>query len=190
MIHDAEELREVLGEVAPWDDAGIDRVRGDLSIRLGDPAAAAETARLALARDLSARGRERMWNLLGLAASAAGDIDEAASAFRESLAVAPERGDAFVAIAHGNLAEMALRMDDLPTAALHQRMSLALGVQLGLPIMLAYSMIVAARMEASQRRWSTAARLHAHAEAVLEESGVQLFEDDRQRDRDDARRRA
>jgi hypothetical protein len=120
-----------------------------------------------------------MWNLLGLAESALGDLDAAATAFRESLAVAPERGDAFVAIAHGNLAEMALRMNDLPTAAVHQRMSLALGLQLGLPLMLAYSMIVAARIEASERRWSTAARLHARADAVLEESGIQLFQDDR-----------
>ena len=55
----------------------------------------------------------------------------------------------------------ALRMDDLPTAALHQRMSLALGVQLGLPIMIAYSMIVAAPHGGEPTSMSTAARLHA-----------------------------
>ena len=119
-----------------------------------------------------------MWNLLGLAASASGDLDEAARAFGESLAVAPERGDAFVMIAHGNLAEVALRMEDLPTAALHQRMALRLAVQMGTPLMVGYSLIVAARMEAAERRWATATRLHARADAVLADTGVKLYDDD------------
>ena len=148
----------------PWDDAGVDRVRGDLSIRIGDAAAAAETARVALERAVTSRGRSRMWNLLGLAASAAGDLEEAsAPRSGEELALSEERGDdVYIATAHGNLAEVALRMDDFPTAALHQRMSLSLGVQLGLPVTVAFSLIVAARMEASARRWATAARSCTH----------------------------
>ncbi len=180
VIDDAEHLRDALGSVPTWDDAGVDRVRGDLSIRLGDPAGAAEAARVALDRGLSPRGRSRMWNLLGLAASEAGDLEEAARAFREELALSQERGDdAYIASAYGNLAEAALRMDDLPSAALHQQMSLSLGVQLGLPVTVAFSLIVAARMEAGARRWASATRLHARADAELEETGIVLFEDDR-----------
>src|SRR4029077_9750621 len=81
--------------------------------------------------------------------------------------------------AYGNLAEIALRMDDLPTAAVQQRMSLSLAVQLGLPVGVAFSLIVAARMEAGAHRWASAARLHARADAVLEETGIALFDDDR-----------
>ena len=45
--------------------------------------------------------------------------------------------------------------------------------------MIAFSLIVAARITGEKGDWTTATRLHAQAESVLEATGLVLYEDDR-----------
>ena len=91
------------------------------------------------------------------------------------------------------MAELALRRGDWPSAARHQRECLELAAALGQPGMLAYSLNVAARLavvdadgsstaalRSDVDRWTVAVRLAAKAEALLEESGLSLYEEDRQ----------
>jgi hypothetical protein len=84
-----------------------------------------------------------------------------------------------VASAHGNLAEVALRLGDMPAAAGHQRSCLELAVALGSPALVAFSLIVAARIAGWRDHWTTAVALQAKAEEQLEEIGLVVYEDDR-----------
>ena len=176
----ADELRGELGAVPDWDDAGVDRVHGDLLLREGKAAAAADVARAALAGSRSPRGRSRLWNLLGMASISQGDLAAAYEAFTEELSLSQELGhEPYIASAHGNLAEVAMRRGDEPAAARHQAAALELAVQLGVTVMVAYSLIVAARIEGSHGEWSRAVTLHAAADRLLEETGAALYDDDR-----------
>lgn len=120
-----------------------------------------------------------MWNLLGLAKSAAGELTEAFDAFTNQRAEELAAGnEAYLAGAEGNLAEIALRLGDAGAAAHHQHACLQLAIALGQPVMLAHSLIVAARLAASGGDWGTASRLLARASAMLAETGWSLYEDD------------
>lgn len=174
----ADGLRRRVGD-PPWDDVGFERTSGELAVRTLDPGTAAAIAEGALNRELSPRGRARMWNLLGLAKSAAGELPAAFAAFTEQRAEEKAAGnEAYLAGAEGNLAEIALRLGDASAAAHHQHACLQLAIALGQPVMLAYSLIVAARLAAAGGDWATASRLHAKASAMLEETGWSLYDDD------------
>jgi hypothetical protein len=122
-----------------------------------------------------------MWNLLGLARSASQDLAGARHAFTEERNEHEASGhEALLAGAEGNLAEIALRLSDTAEAARHQRTCLELAIALGQPVMLAYSLIVAARLAATRDDWGTAARLQQKATAMLDETGWPLYDDDRQ----------
>lgn len=119
-----------------------------------------------------------MLNLLGLSSHFAGDDAAAAAAFAQELTLARSLDDDHLAaIAEGNLAELALRYGDLSTAARHQRACLELGLALGSPVQIAYSMITAARL-AAPADVELAVRLHAKAEQVLEDNGHRLYDED------------
>jgi predicted ATPase len=181
VLDEADVVGREVGAPASWDDVGLERSRGDLACRRGENDAAIEAARRTLSRDLSARGRARMYNQLGIAALAAGDVDTAREAFAGELQAYERLGDqAFQASSHGNLAEAALRRGDSVDAARHQSASLELALELGNPAVVAFSMIVAARLTAQREDWATAATLHAHAEGLLRQTGLALYDDDRQ----------
>ena len=180
VIGEAEALRDAVGGAPDWDDVAIERTSGDIACRTGDNTTAVEAAKRVLAGDVSERGRARMSSQLGIAALALNDLDTAWSAFEAELAASQRIGDEFpVASAHGNLAEVALRRGDHAAAAEHQRACLTLGLELGSDLMVAFSEIVAARLVAATGAWETAARLQAHAESVIESTGLVLYEDDR-----------
>lgn len=180
VLREAEALHRRVGRLPRWDDVALERTRGELAHRVGDHAANAAAARRALAGDISLRGRARMWSQLGIASFALGDVDAGAHAFEEELAAFEALGDElYAASAHGNLAEAALRRQDPATAARHQRACLELGLELGTPVMVAFSLIVAARLAAMGGRWDTATTLHRHAESILAMTGVVLYDDDR-----------
>lgn len=163
-----------------WDDVAVDRTRGEIARRSGDLRGAVAIARAALQRQPSARGQARMHNLLGTTSAALGDLDTAYESCAAELRLNREVGyEPGVASAHGNLAEVSLRLGDLPAAAHHQRACLELALTQGSPAMVAFSMIVAARVAGSRDEWDTAVRLHARAESMLEDTGLALYEDDR-----------
>jgi predicted ATPase/class 3 adenylate cyclase len=189
-IGDVDAARVALGEAnnvnertgsPSWDDAGLARTAGEVAMRTGELASAASIAEAALGQGLSPRARARMWNLLGLARSAAGDLRGALAAFEEEREEHSRAGhEAFLAGAEGNLAEIALRLGDTATAARHQHACLELALALGQPVMVAYSLIVAARLAAAGEDWWTSARLGAKANDILKEIGQRLYDDDLQ----------
>lgn len=165
--------------LAAWDDAGLARTTGEVAMRTGDWATAASIAENALRSELSARGRARMWNLLGLAKRSSEDLPGALSAFeRERVEHLAAGHEAFVAGADGNLAEIALRLGDTAAAARHQHRCLELAIALGQPALVAYSLIVAARLAAQSGDWPVAARLHAKSVAMLAQTAQRLYDED------------
>jgi predicted ATPase/class 3 adenylate cyclase len=179
LVDEAESLAEAYG--APdWDDVAVDRTRGEIARRRGNLSGAVEIAQGAMARPLSDRGRSRMYNLLGTSSAALGDLDIAYDACLRELELNQLLGyEGYIASAHGNLAEVALRLGDMTAAARHQRSCLDLAVTLGSAAMVAFSLIVASRVAGWRSEWVTAASLHAKAEAMLDETGLVIYEDDR-----------
>jgi hypothetical protein len=86
--------------------------------------------------------------------------------------------EGFQISAEGNLAEVALRTGDVAAAARHQGVCLELAMEVGASVMVAFSLIVAARIGAGDGAWELATRLHAHAESILDATGVALYDDD------------
>jgi hypothetical protein len=82
-----------------------------------------------------------------------------------------------MAIAEGNVAELAMRRGDTGAAARHQAACLDLGLALGRPVAVAYSLIVAARLTVGTDP-DRAVRLHTKAEAMLADNAHQLYDDD------------
>jgi len=179
LVEAAEELRAEYG--APeWDDVAVERSRGEITRRTGDLPGAVEIAREALEKPLSDRGRSRMYNLLGTTSAALGDFGTAYDACQRELELQERLGnEGYIASAHGNLAEVAMRLGDMPAAAGHQRSCLELAVALGSPALVAFSLIVAARIAGWRDDWSTAVALHAKADEQLQQIGLVLYEDDR-----------
>jgi hypothetical protein len=151
-------------------------------LRSDDFERAMHIAEAAVARGLSPRGAARMWNLLGIARISTGDKSGAFEAFERELEIYVELGmQAKMASAHGNLAEAALRADQMAAAARHQSQCLDLGMTLGQPLMLVYSTIVAAHLAAGRQNWATAASLQAHSQRQLDDLGVRLYASDADR---------
>jgi len=179
LVHDATALRDDLG-VPDWDDVGVDRTMGEIARRSGDLEGAVTIARTTLERPLSDRGRSRMYNLLGTTSAALGDMETAYDACSSELVLNEKVGyEGYITSAHGNLAEVAMRLGNVGAAAEHQRACLDLAVAQGSTTMVAFSLIVAARIAGGRAEWDTAVRLQAQADLLLEEIGLVLYEDDR-----------
>ncbi|MGI9614882.1 MAG: ATP-binding protein [Acidimicrobiales bacterium] len=177
-LEKAEALASKVGSPS-WDDASVARLRGDLALRKGSPALALDLAEEAIIAGLSPRGEARIWNLIGLVHAGAENNESARAAFDAELSLLQELGfEAPQATTLGNLAEVALRAGDEHAAAQYQLGCLDLAVELGQPVMSAFSIIVAARLAASQQRWSTAVRLQGAADAALEKLSYVLYESD------------
>ena len=151
-----------------WDEVGVERTEGELAMRAGDHPAAAALAEEVLQRPLSDRAQGRMWNLLTLARASAGDHEGAAAASQRELAAWERLGlEAMQASAHGNVAECLLCIGDRDGAARHQRESMQLALRIGQPLMIVYSLMVAARLAAETEQWEPAVRLQTAADEQL-----------------------
>ena len=178
VVDDAVHASEIAGGPPPWDDVAVERAMGEVELRSGNYDAAAQIARRTLDRELSPRGRGRMLNLLGISSHFLGDAESAAVAFKRELEIASLLADEhLMAIAEGNVAELALRSGDAGTAAVHQAACLDLALALGRPASVSQSLIVAARLTADADP-ARAVALNAKAERVLSEAGEHLYDDD------------
>jgi predicted ATPase len=178
LVEEADAMREKQG-VPDWDEVAVDRARGEIARRSGDLTGAVEIARAALKRPLKDRSRSRMQNLLGTTLGALGDLDSAREAFEQELELYQALGyDGYAASALGNLAEVALRQGDLAAAARHQLACFDQALAQGSVTVLAFSMIVAARLSGPRQEWATAVAVHARGEQLLAETGLVLYEDD------------
>jgi predicted ATPase/class 3 adenylate cyclase len=179
LVDEAARLRGEVG-AAPWDDAGVERTRGEIARRSGDLAGAVAIADETLARELSHRGRGRMANLRGISLLALGDLEGAEASFLEELRAYERLGlEAAMASANGNVAEVALQRGSYDVAAAHQRRCLDLAMHTGQPVMVAFSLMVAARLAGIRGRWTSATSLQGAAEAILSTTGIALYESDR-----------
>jgi tetratricopeptide (TPR) repeat protein len=178
LVDTAAALREQYG--APdWDDVAVERTLGEITRRSGDLARAVEIARQTLDKPVTDRGRSRMYNLLGSTSAALGDLDAAYDACERELELNEKLGDdSYVASAHGNLAEVAMRLGDMPAAAAHQQSCLHLAMTQGSPALVAFSLIVAARLAGWRTDWVKAVNLLAQGEEQLNEIGLVLYDDD------------
>ncbi len=186
--NDAERVERVLAEAealtrtvgAPdWGAAGTARTRGVLCLRRNDFAGAAEIARAALPEAASWRGRARLYDLLGIAAGSLGDLPASAEAFREELRCAEAGGlDTFVPTIHANLAETYLKLGDEPRTALHQLTALGLARATGQPVLVAFSLMVAARLAVGRARTADAVALQTCADRLLLEAEYALYDED------------
>lgn len=176
LVAEAEALAARVG-TPPWDEVCVLRVKGDVALRRGDFAEAADLARVGLEEASDPRGRSRMWNLLGVALAGTGDLSAAVDAFDQELATAVAGGlETTRSKTHGNIAEAALRLGMRTRAARHQLECLELARSNGEPVLVAYSVMVAARLLAADpSQLVTAATLHECALHQLEASGHALY---------------
>ena len=159
-----------------WDDAGIARTRGELALRRDDPAAAMAEARRALSGGCSPRGQARLYNLLGIASALRGDMEAAAAAAADEVRAATAAGlDTFLSTAHANLAEACLTLGDVARAAHHQRLSLGLAREMGQPVVMAFALMVAARLVGEPR---DVVVLQTKADELLAAADFALYDED------------
>ena len=178
ILSGAERLASTAG-TADWDEAGVVRARADLALRRDDAEGAAAAARRGLERVRSPQGRARLYDLLGIATAARGDLAASAEAFREELRAATTAGiEAHLATVHGNLAETYLRLGDEAAAARHQAVSLGLARDWGQPVVIAFALMVAARLASAHRRPHEAIVLEAKADQLLAEADYALYDED------------
>ena len=174
----AEALASAVGDPA-WDEAGVARARGDLALRRDDAEGAAVAARRGLERVESLHGRARLYDLLGIATAALGDLAASAEAFSEELRAAMSAGiETHLATLHSNLAETYLRLGDEVAAAEHQVVSLGLARDWGQPVLIAFAMMVAARLASGRGRAREATMLEAKADELLAQTHYALYEED------------
>ncbi len=162
-----------------WDEAGVIRTRGELALRRNDDAGAAEIARTGLDSVHSSQGRARLYDLLGVATAALGDLEASAQAFTEELAAATAADiEAGLGTVHANLAETYLRLGNEPAAAHHQAISLGLARDWESPVLVAFALMVAARMTLARGRCRDAVVLQTKADALLADADFALYEAD------------
>jgi predicted ATPase/class 3 adenylate cyclase len=177
LVAEAAALRATTGPVE-WDTAGVARTRGELALRRGDAAAAALEARQALADPHSDRARAQLQYLLGIALGTLGDVRGAAAAFEQELAAASAAGiETFLAASYGNLAEAQLKMGDDAAAAGNQATALELARAYGKRVIVAFSMMIAARLTAARGQSRQAVVLQAAADVVLEGASFVLYDE-------------
>lgn len=179
VVTSAASLQDQVGS-CPWDDVCVERTRGELLVRRLDFSGAVQLAEMTLARTPSPWGQRRLVNLLGIACGEAGDVADAARWFARELELSQELNMAVVLPSvHANLAEVLLRVGDERGAAREQLSCLALSMQYGQSLMVAFSAMVAARLSAQADDWQTAAQLQIAAEQLLDELGEVLYSSDR-----------
>ena len=178
ILDEAEALASTTGP-PKWDEAGVIRARGDLALRRDDAEKAAAVARGGLDEVQSLQGRARLHDLLGIATAALGDLQASADAFSEELQAAERAGiETHLATLHGNLAETYLRLGDEAAAARHQALSLGLARDWGQPVLIAFALMVAARLATERGRSHEAVVLQAKADQLLADADYALYDED------------
>lgn len=176
----AESARDLADDVGrpAWDDAGVWRTLAVAALRRGDPVGARDLVSAGLGHDLSDRGAARLHGIAGISWGQAGEMARAVDALEAQLELAKRGGlENLLAGIHGNLAEAYLGLGDNASAARQQIDSLDAGVQMGQPMVVAYSCVLAAHLTDSDR-WEQAAELQGAADGILERSRFVLFKAD------------
>ena len=178
VVDEAQALASRCGTPA-WDAAGVARTRGELALRRGEFEAAATEAREGLEREGSPQGRARLYDLLGVSSASLGDLEASAAAFSAELEeVTSAQLETHLATAHGNLAETYVRLGRDPEAAHHQRVALGLSRDWGQPVVMAFSLMIAARLAANRGDWRDTVVLQTKADELLDDADYALYDAD------------
>ena len=162
-----------------WLDGRVESLRGIVAIIGADYATARSVSLAGLRRASTARGRSYLLNVLAVASMEAGDYAAAREANHGNLDELRALGaEDSCRIPLNNLAEIALRVGDRREAAACQLASLDIALTYGSMDVVAFSLIVAARLRGDDP--SIASRLQASADAVLARLGYSLLPSDRQ----------
>jgi predicted ATPase/class 3 adenylate cyclase len=175
---DGEALLDRVGDVDRWGSVRVASPRPVLLLRSNDPDRLEEAEALAEASvEAAGNDADRADALLHLALVAGALArDGVAAIYSEIIDLAHRTGDhVLLALALNNVVEEELRRGDLALAARHQRDALAYAAELGMEHITTFGLIAAARIVEGQGSTALAVRLHAHAEARLTVSGLQLF---------------
>lgn len=177
-LRSAEVLRDRVGSAA-WDDAGVLRTTGEVELRRGNYAAAVEIAESVSLSSISLRGTARLHNLRGIAYLSDDDFMASYDAFSAEVEAWEQLGvGSASSIAHGNLAEVAFQLGRTKEASALQKRCLDLALEFGLPVPLAFSLIVSARLASEAGSWREAVSLHSSGDAILSKTKFILHEFD------------
>jgi predicted ATPase/class 3 adenylate cyclase len=181
LVDAAASLADEVGQ-PPWDDACVERTRGELALRSNDPAGAVRLAEGALRAGVATqRAEARLWNLVALGHHAVGDMMRAADALDHCLRAEYEAGlETFHAGTHGNYAEALLALGDREGAVRHQLASLDYARSMGQTLHVAFACMFAARLAADDDDLDDAVRIESGAEVILDREGYQLYGRDAQ----------
>jgi tetratricopeptide (TPR) repeat protein len=164
-----------------WGRVSLARAEAEIAMRTNTAAAfalAAEHLKAELEEPLSARDRADVLSSLGEVLGELGD-PESVAALSEAAALSRELDDdAGLCGVLSSLAEHELRRGDTASAARHQLEALHLAAELAIPMPIACAFIIAARLAEGAGFAETALRLHAKADAMLEEADFVLFPTD------------
>jgi hypothetical protein len=179
---EGEALLDRVGDNDRWGSVRVTSPRPILLLRSDDRTqldAAEAMARAGV--DAAGNDADRADALLRLALVAAAlQRDGVAAIYSEIIELAQRTADhVLLALALNNVVEEELRRGELASAARHQRDALAYAAELGMEHITTFGLIAAARIVEGQASMPLAVRLHAHAEARLATSGLQLFPADR-----------
>ena len=107
------------------------------------------------------------------------DRDDSKQYLREAALIAEQEDDHFLHMTVlNNLAEQELRDGDTPSAAHHQREAMRLAAELGIQLVTAFGLVLAARIAQPEGLDAAAVRIHTAADLLLEECGFEMIPDD------------
>jgi tetratricopeptide (TPR) repeat protein len=177
----AHDLRERFGDHDRLGFVRLTNARSQLSLRDGS-----EAALLAAERELNEEldgglplsNRSDALLELSMVAQAL-NHDDPKQYLREAADIAEQLDDHFLHMTVlNNLAEQELRDGDTPSAARHQREAMRLAAELGIQLVTAFGLVLAARIAQSESLDVAAVRIHAAADLLLEECGFEMIPDD------------
>ncbi len=179
------ECRRLVAELGPDDMLGripLARAEAWLSMRTGsaeDLSRAAGHLRGELQQPLTPTMRTDVLVELGMVLGALGDQSSRAI-LHTAVDAARELADhALLASALSTLAEFDLRVGDRAAAAAHQWEAMRISAELGLQLLTAFGLVLAARIAQPAGHDAAAVRLHGRADVLLQECDFELHPDDR-----------
>ena len=162
-----------------WDTTCIEKADGVVALRRDDPELAIEIARAAIDRSATPRSRARLLNLIGIASAERDRVGDAIDALRAELDAEEEAGlELMQCTTRSNLAEALLQAGDLAGAARHQRDVLDEARANQDSTLVAFSLLVAARLCLTAGDASEALVLQTAGTRMLDDAGVALFASD------------
>jgi predicted ATPase/class 3 adenylate cyclase len=168
-----------LADRPDWDSTCVEKAEGLLALRRDDPERAIEIARSAIEHSTTPRSRARLLNLIGIASAEQDRVDDAIDALRDELAAEEEAGlELMQCTTRNNLAEALLQAGDMEGAAQHQSDVLEESRSNQDATLVAFSVLVAARLCLAGGDAFEALVLQTAGARMLDDAGVVLFASD------------